>query len=69
MSFVICIKRELTPNFSRLRPSKPSRIRTEATEGDAAAASRCAPANGEASAQNAIRQCILDAYTHVETNA
>src|SRR5213592_1154661 len=25
------------------------------------------PANGEASAQDAIRQCILDAYTRVET--
>ena len=25
------------------------------------------PANGEANAQDAIRQCILDAYTRVET--
>ena len=25
------------------------------------------PVNGEASAQDAIRQCILDAYTRVET--
>ena len=27
------------------------------------------PANGEVSAQEAIRQCILDAYTRVETTA
>ena len=26
------------------------------------------PANGELSAQNAIRQCILDAYSRVETH-
>lgn len=27
------------------------------------------PANGEASAQDAIRQCILDAYTRVEAHS
>ena len=27
------------------------------------------PANGEASAQDAIRQCILDAYTRIEAHS
>jgi hypothetical protein len=41
--------------------------RTYSVNGERRSFSLLRPANGEASAQDAIRQCILDAYTRVAT--